>query len=94
MLAKRYVLTSNTHPDEWYAKADPGKTLMRRIKEFAEDHGRLICCASSDWKSWTQLPGNGRGSMAEVSGNTRTETPAPFEPLPDLLEGFDLGLLE
>ena len=94
MLAKRYVLTSNTHPDEWYAKADPGKTLMRRIKEFAEDHGRLICCASSDWKSWTQLPEMCRCQNAEVSGNTRTETPEPFEPLPDLLEGFDFGTLE
>ena len=31
MMAKRYVLTSNTSPDDWYTRADPHRTVRRRI---------------------------------------------------------------
>lgn len=41
--ATRYVFTSNKHPREWYSReADPDGTVMRRIAEFCEEHGRLI----------------------------------------------------
>lgn len=41
--ATRYVFTSNKHPSEWYsAEADPDGTVMRRIRDFCESHGRLI----------------------------------------------------
>lgn len=41
--ATRYVFTSNKHPSEWYSQeADPEGTVMRRIKEFCEERGRLI----------------------------------------------------
>lgn len=44
MLAKRYVITSNSHPDTWYPKADQHKTIMRRVHDYAEQYGRLIYC--------------------------------------------------
>ena len=31
MMARRYVLTSNTSPDDWYLRADPHRTVRRRI---------------------------------------------------------------
>ena len=31
MMAKRYVLTSNTSPDDWYLRADPHRTVRRRF---------------------------------------------------------------
>lgn len=41
--ATRYVFTSNKHPKDWYSKeADPEGTVMRRIREFCEERGRLI----------------------------------------------------
>ena len=41
--ATRYVFTSNKHPRDWYSReADPDGTVMRRITEFCEEHGRLI----------------------------------------------------
>lgn len=42
MLAKRYVITSNSHPELWYPKADVHKTIMRRVHDYAEQYGRLI----------------------------------------------------
>nr|UBJ25962.1 replication-associated protein [Sichuan rat gut-associated circular DNA virus 3] len=42
MKAKRYVITSNCHPSEWYPKADVHGTIMRRIHDFAEKYGRLL----------------------------------------------------
>ncbi|AWU66059.1 MAG: Rep [Angristvirus hurin] len=42
MLATRYVITSNKHPEEWYIKADTERTIMRRVYDFAERHGRLL----------------------------------------------------
>lgn len=42
MLAKRYVITSNWHPSEWYRKSDKHGTIMRRVEDFAEKHGRLL----------------------------------------------------
>ena len=30
MLAKRYVLTANTSPEDWYLKADVHRTIWRR----------------------------------------------------------------
>ena len=47
MMAKRYVLTSNTSPDDWYIRADPHRTVRRRISDFAERFGRLIECHPS-----------------------------------------------
>lgn len=41
--ATRFVFTSNRHPSEWYsAEADPDGTIMRRIREFCADKGRLL----------------------------------------------------
>ncbi|QUX80158.1 putative Rep protein [Feline stool-associated circular virus] len=42
MLATRYVITSNTHPETWYTRADVHKTIWRRVQDFAEKHGRLL----------------------------------------------------
>ncbi|UPW40758.1 replication associated protein [Sigmofec virus UA08Rod_19468] len=42
MLAKRYVITSNSHPDTWYSRSDVHKTIMRRVHDYAEQYGRLI----------------------------------------------------
>lgn len=64
MLAKRYVITSNYHPSEWYPKADVHGTIMRRVHDFAEAHGRLVCTDLPDWRQ-----------NAKVLGNTRAETP-------------------
>ena len=57
MMAKRYVLTSNTSPDDWYTRADPHRTVRRRISDFAERFGRLIECQAG-WESSSRL---GRG---------------------------------
>lgn len=42
MLVTRYMITSNQHPEEWYTRADPHRTIMRRVKDFAEARGRLL----------------------------------------------------
>lgn len=42
MLAKRYVITSNSHPENWYLKADVHRTILRRIHDYAEVYGRLL----------------------------------------------------
>ena len=73
MLAKRYVLTSNTSPDDWYPRADPHRTVRRRIADFAERFGRLIECQAG-WES--SLPA---WAGAEVPGNTE---PTGQEPQP------------
>ncbi|QIK03939.1 replication-associated protein [Northern red-backed vole stool-associated circular virus 116] len=66
--AKRYVFTSNRHPSEWYSReADPHGSVMRRIKEFCEDRGRLIHCLGR----WGQAE-----VEAEVAGNTSPATSA------------------
>ena len=57
MMAKRYVLTSNTSPDDWYIRADPHRTVRRRISDFAERFGRLIECQAG-WEASSCL---GRG---------------------------------
>ena len=57
MMAKRYVLTSNTSPDDWYIRADPHRTVRRRISDFAERFGRLIECQAG-WEASLRL---GRG---------------------------------
>lgn len=44
MLAKRYVITSNTHCEEWYRKSDPHRTIERRIHDYAEIHARVLYC--------------------------------------------------
>lgn len=56
MLAKRYVITSNYHPSEWYPKADVHGTVMRRVHDFAEAHGRLVCTDSPDWRQISIVP--------------------------------------
>ena len=71
MMAKRYVLTSNTSPDDWYLRADPHRTVRRRISDFAERFGRLIECQAG-WEASSRL-GRGRGW-----GNTRAQ---PRDPL-------------
>ena len=71
MMAKRYVLTSNTSPDDWYIRADPHRTVRRRISDFAERFGRLIECQAG-WEASSRL-GRGRGW-----GNTRAQ---PRDPL-------------
>ena len=60
MMAKRYVLTSNTSPDDWYLRADPHRTVRRRISDFAERFGRLIECQAG-WEASSRLPGPGLG---------------------------------
>ena len=42
MLATRYVITSNQHPADWYTRGDPHGTILRRVRDFAEAHGRLL----------------------------------------------------
>lgn len=71
MLAKRYVFTCNTHPSEWYRKADPHRTILRRFTEFAENYGRLILC-NDDWE--VRLTSE-TSPISEVGGNTSTPTP-------------------
>ena len=51
--ATRYVFTGNKHPREWYSReADPDGTVMRRITEFCEEHGRLIHFTWPPEQSW------------------------------------------
>ena len=70
MMAKRYVLTSNTSPDDWYIRADPHRTVRRRISDFAERFGRLIECQAG-WEA-SSRPAGGRGW-----GNTRAQPRDP-----------------
>lgn len=43
MLAQRYVITSNYAPGSWYnERLDPGQTVLRRVRDFAEKFGRVI----------------------------------------------------
>ena len=72
MMAKRYVLTSNTSPDDWYLRADPHRTVRRRISDFAERFGRLIECQAG-WEASSCL-GRGRGW-----GNTRAQPRDPSD---------------
>ena len=61
MMAKRYVLTSNTSPDDWYIRADPHRTTVRRrISDFAERFGRLIECQAG-WEASRLGRGPGLG---------------------------------
>lgn len=50
MLARHYVITSNTSPEDWYLKADPHKTVLRRIRDFTANGERLIYC-DAGWVS-------------------------------------------
>ena len=77
MLAKRYVLTANTSPEDWYLKADVHCTIWRRVTDFAAKHGRLIHCMDG----WTPPAPGAAG--AEVPGNTE---PQGQEPQPALGE--------
>ena len=72
MMAKRYVLTSNTSPDDWYIRADPHRTVRRRISDFAERFGRLIECQAGWEASLPPGPGAGVGVILE---------PKPRDPL-------------
>ena len=69
MMAKRYVLTSNTSPDDWYIRADPHRTVRRRISDFAERFGRLIECQAG-WEASSCLPGAGVGVILEPNPAT------------------------
>lgn len=66
MLARRYVITSNSHPEAWYPKADVHKTILRRIHDYAEVHGRLIHCEEGWLETWVPPADLQRGL-----GNTR-----------------------
>ena len=79
MLAKRYVLTANTSPEDWYLKADVHRTIWRRVTDFAAKHGRLIHCVDG----WTPPAPGAAG--AEVPGNTE---PQGQEPQPALGERY------
>lgn len=68
MLAKRYVITSNYHPSEWYPKADVHGTIVRRVEDFAAAHGRLVCTDTPNWAA----------DLQQGSGNT-TPNPAAAE---------------
>lgn len=55
-VAKRYVFTSNYHPYTWYREGgflnkeiDFNGTMRRRIYEFAEKFGRMICTDGEEW---------------------------------------------
>lgn len=72
MLAKRYVLTSNTHPDNWYTRADPHKTIMRRVHDYAEIHGRLLYVGEPA----TSLADLQRG-LGNTAGQTSAAVPEP-----------------
>ena len=77
MLAKRYVLTANTSPEDWYLKADAHRTIWRRVTDFAAKYGRLVHCVDG----WT--PPTPGAAGAEVPGNTE---PQGQEPQPALGE--------
>ena len=70
MMAKRYVLTSNTSPDDWYLRADPHRTVRRRISDFAERFGRLIECQAGWEASLPPGPGAGVGVILEPNPAT------------------------
>lgn len=46
MLAKRYVITTNVHPQDWY-KIDTAGTIMGRVVDFAQ--GRFVYCGPDAW---------------------------------------------
>lgn len=65
--ARRYVFTSNKHPSEWYSEtADPDGSVMRRIREFCENRGRLIHCLGHWGQNVPEVP--------KVAGNTKAAT--------------------
>ena len=76
MMAKRYVLTFEYQPDDWYIRADPHRTVRRRISDFAERFGRLIECQAG-WEASSCLgPGAGVGVILEPNPATlRTRCP-------------------
>ena len=82
MMAKRYVLTSNTSPDDWYIRADPHRTVRRRISDFAERFGRLIECQAGWEASLPPGPGAGVGVILEPNPATPSGqdvlTPSPI----------------
>ena len=67
MLAKVYVITANTDPEDWYRRADVHRTIMRRITDFAAAKGRLIHCTPG----WCD--GDGVGVILDP-----TPVPAPL----------------
>lgn len=86
MLAKRYVITSNNHPDVWYQKADVHKTIMRRIHDYAEVHGRLIYVG----EGWVP-PANLQRGLGNTAPNPAAEIPQwdAFSDLVDRLHSDD-----
>ena len=74
MMAKRYVLTSNTSPDDWYTRADPHRTVRRRISDFAERFGRLIECQAG-WEASSLGRGRGWGNTEPNPATLRTRCP-------------------
>ena len=61
---------SNTSPDDWYIRADPHRTVRRRISDFAERFGRLIECQAG-WEASSCLgPGAGVGVILEPNPAT------------------------
>ena len=65
MLAKVYVITANTDPEDWYRRADVHRTIMRRITDFAAAKGRLIHCTPG-WCDGDRVGGNTSGAPTPV----------------------------
>ena len=87
MLAKRYVLTANTSPEDWYLKADVHRTIWRRVTDFAAKHGRLIHCVDG----WT--PPTPGAAGAEVPGNTEPQGQEPQPALgEDIVKRLPIGV--
>lgn len=68
MLAKRYVITSNSAPETWYLKSDQHKTVLRRVRDYAEQYGRLLYVGLD----WVPPP----PEMQRSLGNTRPNSAA------------------
>ena len=86
MLAKRYVLTANTSPEDWYLKADVHRTIWRRVTDFAAKHGRLV-------PVWTAGPPAPGAAGAEVPGNTEPQGQEPPARLgEDIVKRLPIGV--
>nr|QIK03921.1 replication-associated protein [Tundra vole stool-associated circular virus] len=96
MLAKRYVLTSNSHPDSWYTRTDVHRTILRRIQDYAADHGRLVYCGPG-WDPAALQRGLGNtipnlAAFMEAEEGTPRPTPPPRTPSESVGDAFQEGI--
>lgn len=81
MLARRIVITSNWRPEDWYSeRVDPARSVLRRVMEFAQAHGRYVELTSDgarDANTGEHLPWPPVFQGAEVSGNTAPNLGTP-----------------